>query len=395
MEIKKSTIWIWFFAILGLDCLFLVAMSSEISISYREALAFFAQDSFAGVVAHISTQWFGQNDIALRLPFFLTHLLNLSLIFGICNHYLKKPIDSLLCVGIFALLPGINVIALLVSKSIFVLFFALLLCYLHIKRYNVVFFPLCFVASFLDYSFSIISLALLLYAFRHKHNRTFIFSLIIFGINMYFFNPQINGIPSGHFLDTIGLLALLYSPVLFVYYVYTLYHRISKKEHTLILYVGATSIVFTLLLSLRQEIDLHTFLPLSAVGLPVMIKVFMHDLRIRLKDFRRSYVRRFYVLLLPLLFEFFLLAGNKVVFLFDKNHFLDNVYYAKEIAKELKDRDIYALQTSSRLQEQLRFYGIKTSPSLQLLPQKGGEIKVKYLGVIVREYALKTYTSPQ
>lgn len=395
MKTKKSTIWICFFAILLLDCFFLLLMSSEISISYREALSFFSQDNFAGFIAHISTQWFGQNDIALRLPFLLAHLANLCFVFGICNHYLKKPIDSLLCVGIFALLPGINVIAILVSKSVFVLFFALLLCYLHIKRFNAIFFPLCFLASFLDYSFSIIFLALLLYAFRHKHNHTLIFSLVCFGINMYFFNPQINGIPSGHFLDTIGLLALLYSPVLFVYYVYTLYHRISKKEHTLILYIGATSILFTLLLSLRQEIDLHTFLPLSAVGLPVMIKVFMHDLRIRLKDFRRSYVRRFYILLLPLLFEFFFLAGNKIIFLFDKHHFLDNVYYAKEIAKELKARDIYALQTNPRLQEQLRFYGIKNSPSLQLIPQNGGEIKVRYLGVKVREYALKTYTSPQ
>lgn len=392
---KSRVIWGWFFAFLLLDCFFLLFMSSEISISYREALSYFSQNSFAGGIANISTRWFGANDIALRLPFLFAHLGSLSLLFGICNHYLKKPIDSLLCVGIFALLPGINVIAILVSKSVFVLFFAFLLCYLHIKRFNAIFFPLCFVASFLDYSFSIIFLALLLYAFRHKHNHTLLFSLVCFGINMYFFKPQINGVPSGHFLDTIGLLALLYSPILFVYYVYTLYHRITKKEHTLILYIGATSILFTLLLSLRQEIDLHTFLPLSAVGLPVMIKVFMHDLRIRLKNFRHAYVRRFYILLLPLLFEFSLLAGNKVIFLFDKHHFLDNVYYAKEIAKELKERDIYALQTSPRLQEQLRFYGIKNSPSLQLFAQKGGEIKVKYLGVIVREYALKTYTSPQ
>lgn len=388
MEAKVARF--WFAIIVLVDFAFLTLMSSEISISYREALSFFEQDSFAGIIAHISTQWFGQNDIALRAPFFLTHLANLFLVFGICNHYLKRPFDGLLCVCIFALLPGINVIALLVSKSIFVLFFVLLLCYLHIKKYNAIFFPLCLLSSLLDYSFSIVFLALLLYAFRHKHNNTLIFSLFCFGINMYFFNPQINGVPSGHFLDTIGLLALLYSPALFVYYVYTLYHRISKKEHTLILYIGSTSIVFTLLLSLRQEIDLHTFLPLSVVGLPVMIGVFMHDMRIRLKNFRRSYIRRFYIIILPLLLEFSLLAGNKIIFLFDKNHFLDNVYYAKEIAQELKKRDIYAINTHSRLQTQLKFYGINNSSTLRLYPQKGGEIKVQYLGVNVREYTLKS-----
>lgn len=391
----NSTTRPYFFAILLLDSIFLSFMSSEISISYREALIFFDQTNPLSVIAHTSTNWFGQNDLALRLPFFLTHLGSVCLMFGICNHYLKKPTDSLLCVVIFVLLPGVNIISLLVSKSVFVLFFALLLCYLHIKRYNIVFFPLCIAVSFLDYSFSIIFLALLLYAFRHKHNKTFAFSLVVFALNMYFFTPPIHGVPKGHFLDTIGLMALLYSPILFVYYVYTLYHQIHKKEHTLILYIGATSILFTLLLSLRQEIDLHTFLPMSVAGLPVMIKVFMHDMRIRLKDFRHAYVRRFYILLLPLLFEFTLLAGNKIIFLFDKDHFLDNVYYAKEVANELKERGIDAISTNPRLQLQLKFYGIKESPSLQLLPQKGGEIKVKYLGINVREYALKTYTSPQ
>lgn len=394
MEARKIATF-WFVMLVIVDLIFLGFMSSEISISHREALAFFSQDSFAGFIAHVSTQWFGQNDIALRAPFLLAHLINLTLIFKICNHYLKKPFDSLLCALIFALLPGINVIALLVSKSVFVLLFALLLCYLHIKKYNVIFFPLCLLSSFLDYSFSIVLLALLFYAFRHKHNKTFFFSLLCFGVNMYFFTPQIHGIPSGYFLDTIGLLALLYSPLLFIYYVYTLYYRINKKEHTLPLYIGATSILFTLLLSLRQEIDLHTFLPLSVVGLPVMIKVFMHDMRIRLKNFRHAYIRRFYILLVPLLLEFSLLAGNKVIFLFDKSHFLDNVYYAKEIANELKSRNIYAVSTNSRLQTQLLFYGIKNSPTIQLYPQKGGEIKVNYVGVNVREYALKTYTSPQ
>lgn len=388
----KNTARFWFVLLLIVDFIFLEFMNSEISISYREALTFFSQDSFASFIANISTHCFGQNDFALRAPFVVAHIINLSLVFAICNHYLKKPIDGLLCVGIFALLPGINIIALLVSKSVFVLLFALLLCYLHIKKYNVIFYPLCLISSFFDYSFSIVFLALLLYAFRHKHNKTFIFSLIVFGINMYVFNPQINGIPSGYFLDTIGLLALLYSPILFIYYVYALYCRISKKEHTLILYVGATSILFTLLLSLRQEIDLHTFLPLSVVGLPVMIKVFMHDMRIRLKNFRHAYIRRFYILILPLLLEFFLLAGNKFIFLFDKNHFLSDVYYAKEIAKELKAKNINAISTSSRLQTQLLFYGINKSPLIYLTPKKGGEIKIKYLGVNVKEYTIRQVT---
>ena len=377
-----------FLLIVCLDALLLCLMIDEISISYKEALSYFSQNTFAGNIAYLSTLVFGRNDFALRLPFLLAHLLNLFLLYGICKHYLKHPIDWLLCVGIFAFLPGINVISIFVSKSVFVLSLTLLLCFLHIKRLRVFFYPLCVVASFLDPAFSIIFLALFFYSLRHKHNKTLVFSLCGFGINMYFFSLHIDGIPQGHFLDTIGLLSLLYSPVLFVYFFYTLYHSLLRKEHSLILYIGATSIGFTLLLSLRQEIDLYTFLPLSAVGLPVMIKVFMHDLRIRLKPFRASYLRRFYFIIIPLLLESSLLFCNKIFFLFDKNHFLDSFYYSKEIARELKAREIYSIKTSSKLALPLQFYGISPISPLLLSPKSGGSIKIKYLNRNVREYEI-------
>lgn len=386
MSEKKANL--YFLLIVCLDALMLYLMIDEISISYKEALNYFSQNTLAGSVAYFSTQVFGRNDFALRLPFLLAHLCNLFLLYGICKHYLKYPIDRLLCVGIFALLPGINIISIFVNKSVFVLSLTLLICFLHIKNYRVLFYPLCAVASCLDSAFSIIFLAFFLYSFRHKHNKTLFFSLFAFGVNMYLFNLRIGGVPQGHFLDTLGLLSLLYSPVLFVYFFYTLYHSLLRKEHSLILYIGATSIVFTILLSLRQEIDLYTFLPLSAVGLPVMIKVFMHDLRIRLKPFRISYLRRFYFIIIPLFLETSFLFCNKILFLFDEHHFLDSFYYSKEIAQELKTQNIHAIKTSSRLSLPLQFYGISPLSPLSLIPKKNGSIKVNYLHRNVREYEI-------
>lgn len=378
-----------FFFIVCLDALMLILMIDEISISYKEALTYFSQNTIAGNLAYLSTQIFGRNDFALRLPFLLAHLCNLFLLYQICKHYLKHPQDWILCVGIFAFLPGINIIAIFVSKSVFVLLLTLLLCYFHIKNYKVLFYVLCGITSFLDPAFSIVFLALFFYALRHKHNKTLIFSLIAFGINMYLFNLHIGGIPQGHFLDTLGLLSLVYSPILFVYFFYTLYHSLLRKDHSLILYIGSTSIVFTILLSLRQEIDLYTFLPLSAVGLPVMIKVFMHDLRIRLKPFRVAYLRRFYLIVIPLILESSLLFCNKIFFLFDKHHFLDSFYYTKEIARELKAKEIYAIKSNSRLSLPLEFYGISPLSSLILIPQNGGSIKVNYLNRNIKEYEIK------
>ncbi|RDU69999.1 hypothetical protein CQA62_00885 [Helicobacter cholecystus] len=386
MSERKANI--YFFLIVCLDALMLCLMIDEISISYKEALIYFSQNTVAGNIAYLSTQIFGRNDFGLRLPFLLTHLCNLYLLYEICKYYLKHPIDRLLCVGIFALLPGINLISIFVHKSVFVLFLTLLLCFLHIKRYRILFYPLCATASFLDPAFSIIFLALFLYSLKHKHNKTLFFSLFCFSANMYLFNLHIKGIPQGHFLDTLGLLSLLYSPMLFVYFFYTLYHSLLRKEHSFILYVSATSIVFTIVLSLRQEIDLYTFLPLSAVGLPVMIKVFMHDLRIRLKPFRISYLRRFYFIIIPLLLEISLLFCNKIFFLFDKHHFLDNFYYSKEIAKELKAKNIYAIKTHAKLALPLKFYGISPFSPLSLIPKENGSIKVEYLHRNIREYEI-------
>lgn len=379
----------WFVCIVLLDLALLGGMISEISISYREAQGLLEQNTFASILAQNSIELFGKNDFALRFPFLLIHLCNLSLIFAIGKTYLKKPKDSLLCVAIYALLPGINITSILVSKSVLVVFFVLLLCYLHLKNYKTLFFILCTIASFLDNSFSIVFLALFFYAFKHKQNKTLLFALCAFSANMYIYSIPIGGIPKGYFLDTIGLFALLYSPLLFIYYSYTLYHRIAKKESNLMLYIGATSILFSLLLSLRQSIDLHTFLPLSVAGLPILIKDFMHDIRLRLKPFRRAYVRRFYIILLPLLLEVCILFGNKFLFLAPaKKHFLEDFYFAKELAAKLHQQNISSLSAPHRLQIQLGFYGISYSPSPKLTPNPQGEIHIRYLDKTIKRYHL-------
>lgn len=379
-----------FLVLLLVDALLLGAMITQISISYQEAYVFFYGDNYVAIFARFFTQTFGQNDLALRLPFLFVHLCNLCLIFAISKIYLKKPSDALLCATIYALIPGINITSILLSKSVLILFFALLLCYLHLKRYYPLFFALCIVGSLLDFSFSVIFLALFFYAMRFKHNKTLLFALFGFSINMYRFTLPIGGIPDGHFLDTLGLLALLYSPLLFIYYVYTLYRGMIKKEDNLMLYIGMTSILFSLLLSLRQGIDFFSFLPLGAVGIPIMIKDCLHNIRLRLSPFRSAYTRRFYFILVPLIFESLFLFGNKFLFFFEpKKHFLNNFYFAKELSLLLKKQNIDSLKTDEKLQNQLRFYGISKSKTPILYETQKGKIQILYFGKKVKGFDLK------
>lgn len=378
---------------LGLLVLFngllLGIMIDQISISAQEAQGVLYQNQYPYVFARLFLDLFGYNDFSLRLPFLFLHLCNIILIFCLSQSYFKHPTDSLLCATVYAFLPGIDVTAIFVGKSVFILFYVLILCYLHLKQYKSLFFILCTLASVIDFSFSVIFLALFLHAFRFKHNKTLIFSLCGFSLNMYFFTLPIGGSPDGHFLDTLGLLALLYSPFLFIYFVYTLYRGIIKKEDNLMLYISATSIAFSLLLSLRQEVDLFSFLPLSVVGLPIAIKDFLHNIRLRLPIFRRTYTRRFYAVLIPLICEVVILFGNKFLFLTEpKRHFLSNFYFAKELAQILKNHQIQGLQTSPSLQKQLQFYGINPSPSIILKENPEGKIKINYLGNVVKSYEL-------
>ncbi|MCE3047178.1 hypothetical protein [Helicobacter kayseriensis] len=372
-----------------LNGLLLGMMIDQISISAKEAQGVLSQSQYPYIFARLFLDLFGYNDFALRLPFLFVHLCNIILIFSLSQSYLKHPTDSLLCATVYAFLPGIDITAIFVGKSVFILFFVLMLCYLHLKQYKSLFFILCTLASVIDFSFSVIFLALFLHAFRFKHNKTLIFSLCGFSLNMYFFKLPIGGSPDGHFLDTLGLLALLYSPFLFIYFVYTLYRGIIKKENNLMLYISSTSIAFSLLLSLRQEVDLLSFLPLSAVGLPIAIKDFLHNIRLRLPNFRRTYTRRFYAVLIPLICEVVILFGNKFLFILDpKRHFLSNFYFAKELAYTLKSQQIQELQTYPSLQRQLLFYGINHSSSPTLQESRQGKIKIDYLGKTVKSYEL-------
>lgn len=379
-----------FLLLLILDAILLGNIIGQISISHQEASLIFEQKNYISSFAHFFLNHFGQNDFSLRLPFLWIHLCNLYLIFSIGKDYFKKPQDALLCALIYALIPGINVISILVSQSIFTLFFALLLCKFHIKNYHLAFFALCIGMSFLDVSFSIVFLALLFYAIRFKDYKTLVFSICAFLINMYCFTLPIGGSPTGHFLDTIGLLALLYSPLLFVFYIFTLYQGIIKKENNLMLYIAVTSILFSLLLSLRQSIDVLSFLPLSAVGVPIMMKDFLHNIRLRLPQFRKKYLNRFYIILIPFILEALILFGNKFLFFTEpKKHFLSHFYFAKELAQLLKNQEITSLNTAPSLQLRLKFYGINSSPTPTLKENKHGTIQIKYFGKTSKTYQLQ------
>jgi 4-amino-4-deoxy-L-arabinose transferase-like glycosyltransferase len=126
--------------ILVLSGILLSFATQSISISYDEANIFFNGNGFIHYLAVYSTQFLGQNDFALRLPFILFHLASIVLLYKIGKLFLKKRVDRIISIAIYALLPGVNGVALLVNNGIIVIFFSLLLSllftYLYLKEYK-------------------------------------------------------------------------------------------------------------------------------------------------------------------------------------------------------------------------------------------------------------------
>ncbi|RDU71335.1 hypothetical protein CQA66_06590 [Helicobacter aurati] len=397
-----------FCILLILNCLLLLWFIAQTSIYSQEAIRFFHfQDSHANLGREFSAafcyklafigvsivQWLGihaiYNDFGLRAPFLLLHICNCVLLYIIALKMLRKAQDSLLCVGIFMLIPGISVSALVVSNTSVLIFLSLLIIYWQVIH-NRIAYPLFVVAIFLDSGGSILCLALFFYALYYRKNKTIIFAILCFGINMYLFAP-IYGVPKSYFLDTIGFLAIIFTPVFFVYYCAYLYFYTLHNTPSFVNVIAFIGFIFVLLLSIRQPIKADSFIPFLVVGIPVFVDKMQTELRVRLPQFRIKYLIRIGCIASFLIFGNIILFGNKLTYYFSNEHnFAYPFYAAKEIAKELYAKNITHIQVEGNLGIRLAFYGINTDSTApyQLIQIRNGNINIVYGKHTVAQYGI-------
>lgn len=364
---------------------------SEMSIHHTEAFGFFYDQGWLFAIARFCYEHLGHNDFALRAPFLALHIINICLLYAISRIYFKKPIDSLLCVFTFMILPGVVFSSVLVSKSTIIMSIALICVYwrLRFKR-NAYLLPT--ISVFLDAGCSVLFLGMFFYALHHKNTRYMLFALVCFAINMNLFGINVSGHPQSYFIDTLGGLIFLFSPLLLAYYIYSLIYSI-KRYDDFMSYVSLSAIVFVLILSLRQKVDIQTLIPMSVVGLPVLINRFLSDIRVRLPQFRKGYVARLVCIIALACAQTSVLYANKLVYLFDvKSHFAKSYYYGKDLAHKLKAMGITAIKAQDkRLELQLRFYGISNNSSQTLQPvgdKEHYDVSIEYLGKTIARYEI-------
>ena len=310
-------------------------------------------------------QSFVPGFLGFRIFFILFGFVAILFFYEFSRRYFSKRKDAYLSTFIFMILPGIITGVTLANISILVLPLVLLFVLLYEKNHFYLL-PFIMLALFLIHDTSIIFfIALFIYGVRHNDKKLFISSGIFLLAFIYMARGiEIGGSPSGHFIEIFGLYSAVLSPLVFLYFFYTLYRILLREKKTLLWYIAFTALAFSFLLSIRQRIDISDFAPYVTIAIVLMVDVFNRSTRVRLPRFQKKYKLGFFIVMGSLVFSALIIIFHQIIFKMAKDpkeNFTDNVYKPYYLAKELKSKNISCYNvTNIHEQYQLQYYNIST-----------------------------------
>ena len=386
------------FLICLIDFVFLLYAANSLSISYNEAEIFFQKRSLLGYILKLSAHFFGQNDLAVRGVMIFFHIASVVLMYKVSKFYIKLEFDRIIAVLLFVLLPGTLASALIINNAGICITLALLCIYLfHIKK-KILFSLFFCLAFFIDGDFLIFYAGFFIFALYKRKPPLAWLSAILFLLTLYFFGFETNGRPSGHFIDTFGIFAAVFSPFVFIFFVYTIYRIWVKEKKDLLWFIAICSFCFCMIVSVRQRLELEQFLPFCVIATPLMVRVFFNSYRVRLPKFRKGHKICTSLVMLFLIFNWSAIIFNQIFYLFlsdPTKHLTYKFDVAKELADKLKEAGVQDITTEdTRLALRLKFYGIKTkSYSKNLLASADLDEKSKFsiekMGKVVANFNIK------
>ncbi len=301
--------------------------------------------------------------IGLRVFYLFFGFLTVGLFYEVSRRYFTKREDAYLSTLIFMFLPGILTATTLVNVAIIVLPLVLLFVLFYEKGYFLIL-PFIMLALFFIHEASIIFfVAVLLYAVIHKDKKLIISSSAFLLAFIYLAKGiEIGGRPSGHFVEIFGLYATVFSPLLFLYFFYAMYRILLREKKTLLWYISFTAFAFSLLLSIRQRVQITDFAPYVMIAIILMLDVYNHSVRVRLPQFQKRYKRGFYTVMAFLALSAFVIIFHKMSFYFASDpgkHFAKRIYKPYLLSQELKKEGVTCNDSiRGRKSYQLQYYGI-------------------------------------
>ncbi|WP_228130315.1 glycosyltransferase family 39 protein [Aliarcobacter cibarius] len=357
------------------------------SISYKEALNLFVNESVLSIITNISTYIFGQNDLALRGPFVIFYVLSSFLMYKITKNYFKYEKDRFINIVIFMTLPGVLSASLLVNTAIIVIFFTLIYIYYY-QTYQKHLYVILPFLLLVDNSFAILFLSLFFFSFKTKDRLLLYLSVTLFFLSLYIYGFSTDGKPKGFLIDTVGIYSAIFSPVLFLYFLYAIYKVAFSKDTNLVWYISFTALILSIIISFRQRVYIEDFAPFVVIFLPMMLKMFLNAYRVRLKEFRKAYNILAILIIFMLFINVFLTFINKPLYYVlpePKKHFVYQYHFAKDLSKELKAKNINnIIVDDNELALRLKFYQIEVGDRYFLSTKEfynyDEKIAINYLG---------------
>jgi lysylphosphatidylglycerol synthetase-like protein (DUF2156 family) len=222
-------------------------------------------------------------------------------------------------------------------------------------------YPLLVAYLFIDGGFVYLFLALAVFSLYKKDKTFFFFNLVLFLVSLSLFGINTHGSPRGHFLDSIGIYAMIFTPIIFVYLFYVLYRRFLTKDIDILWFISTVVFVFSLLLSFRQRVNIEFFAPYVILALPLIAQTFEHSYRVRLNQFRKKYRLAFIIALVLLFVNSSIVFFNQYLYYIveqPKKHFSYKMHVAKELATKLKASGINCVSSNKKMSQRLEFYGV-------------------------------------
>ncbi len=347
----------------------LIYLAWSTPISPHEAKIFYSEDDIINFLMHSGHNIIG-GFLGIRLFFLLIGFISIYLYYEVTKIYLQKIEDRYLATAVYVMLPGMITALVLANISILVIPLVLLFLLVHNKGWICMQFIIMAFLFLIHDASVIFFIAIFIYALIHKEKALTLFSgIFLLSSIIIVRGVEIGGRPSGHFIDIFGLYTALLSPLLFIYFFYTLYRILLRENKNILWYISFGALVASLILSIRQRISITDFAPYVIISIVLMLDNFNKSMRVRLPLYRKYYKIGFTVVIGSLLLVSASILFHQSLFYLINNpqtHFASRLYEPYWLSQNLKKQNIGCFDSQKRdTTYQLRFYGIGSCPKYQ------------------------------
>jgi hypothetical protein len=345
-------------------------LATTLPIGPNEAMLYYTDDRVLGVLIHLFDDTF-LTTLDFRLPFLLFSFLNIYLFYKVSKIYFKKRETAYLVTTFFALLPGIITASVIVNIAVVVIALVLSFIILHEKKQRVWQGVVMLLLLFIHDASLIFFIPVAIFFAIKRDHELFALSIILSLFSLFYFNGlEIGGRPEGRFLELFGLYIALFSPLVFLYFFYALYRIWLREEKDILWYISFTAFIFSVLLSLRQQVIMTDFAPYVIVSVVLMVLTYQKTIDVRLPQFQVAYRLGYRIVLVSmLLFSSVIVFHKSFFYLIDdkSKHFAYPFYEPYWQVKELHkiEKNCYTV-SHKKVQYQLKYYGIESCKELDV-----------------------------